>query len=208
MFIQFNFKLNRFNFNSIKLDPKSTEFNSTHFISISTSIQIQFNFKIHINFNSNAIQFQIMNTISNSTSTKISSIRFRINFISMSNKFNSKAITFTSIQFEFQFKTFQFNLNSVWFQINSISIQCNSILFRFNLVRLNENRSFEAWKSPRLTTSRKLQFFKRLHNQKILNFHQPPDLDFSTIFQVARKTSIFNYKNDRFWSFLVEIWKS
>ena len=123
MSIQFNFKLNRFKFNSIKLDSKLTEFNSTHFISISTLIQIQFNFKFHINFNSNAIQFQIMNTNSNSTSTKISSIRFQINFISMLNKFNFNAITFTSIQLEFQFKTFQFNLNSIWFNFRFKSIQ-------------------------------------------------------------------------------------
>ena len=52
--------------------------------------------------------------------------------------------------------------------------------------------------------------FARLHksNQKLMNFHQPPDLDFSITFQVVKKRAFLITKTIDFDRFFIEIRKS
>ena len=98
------------------------------------------------------------------------------------------------MQLQFQFTTFQFNITSIQCQFNPI--QFNFVSIQFNFMKID---FLKLGRAPP-TASRKLQFFKRICNQKIMIFRRPPDLDFSD-FSGGQKTNLFHCKNNRFWSF-------
>ena len=129
------------------------------------------------------------------------SIHFNVN----SNRFDCKSI---QVHLNFRFKSipFKFNFNPLPIQF---TLQLNS--FQFNVIQFNSPQwKSIIWSLERSppTASRKLQFFKRIRNQKIKNFRRPPDLHFSILFQAAKKRAFLITKMIDFDRFLVEIWKS
>ena len=208
----------------MSLEFNLIQFNSIQFtsiVSISThlnSIQLQFKtnvklksirFKtVSIKFNFNPLQF-------NWISIQFNWIQNQIQHQFWSIHVDAKTISFqqtNSISNQFDSLRCNFNFNSQHFKstyhCKSMSIQSNSTQFRFYSIQFHEKLIFWDLEGPPPTASRKLQFLKRICNQKIMIFRRPPDLDFSDFSGGQKTHAFFITKTIDFDRFLVEIWES